>query len=166
MRPNESSAATPGAARERILLVGSSGGHLTQLMGLREWWQEHERAWCTFDTPDAHGHLAHEHDVSWAHTPTTRNIPNLLRNTVLAARLVRRFRPTVIVSTGAAAALPFFVIGAARRGCRTVYIEVYDRVDSATLTGRLCRPFTDVMCVQWPEQRHLYPGAQVIGSLL
>ncbi|WP_109472585.1 UDP-N-acetylglucosamine--LPS N-acetylglucosamine transferase [Ornithinimicrobium cavernae] len=150
---------------ERILLVGSSGGHLAQLMALRPWWGASDRAWCVFDGPDSRGHLKEESDVTWAHAPTTRNVPNLLRNTVLAWRLLRRFRPTTVVSTGAGVALPFFVLGRVR-GVRTVYIEVYDRIDTATLTGRLCRPFTDVMCVQWDEQRHLYRDAHVIGPLL
>ncbi len=63
-------------------------------------------------------------------------------------------------------AVPFFVLASLRRKCRTVYIEVYDRVDSPTLTARLCRPFADVMCVQWHEQTRIYPGAHVIGPLL
>jgi hypothetical protein len=49
---------------------------------------------------------------------------------------------------------------------QTVYVEVYDRVDTATMTGRLCRPFTDLMLVQWPEQLGLYRGARLIGPLL
>lgn len=151
--------------QDRILLVGSSGGHLAQLMALRSWWGEHERAWCTFSTPDAHGHLADELDVTWAHAPTTRNVLNLLRNHAVAWRLLRRFKPTVIVSTGAGVALPFFIIGKALH-IRTVYLEVFDRIDSATLTGRLCLPFTDVMCVQWPEQAGLYDQAHVIGPVL
>lgn len=150
---------------ERVLLVGSSGGHLAQLMALKNWWERHERAWCTFDTPDARGHLAGEQRVAWAHQPTTRNIPNLVRNSFLARRVLRAFRPTIIATTGAGVALPFFALGKLM-GVRTVYVEVYDRVDSPTLTARLCRPFTDTMCVQWPEQMSLYPGAYVIGPLL
>lgn len=150
--------------RPRVLFVGSSGGHLAQLMGLRSWWLGLERAWVTFRTEDALGHLAGE-KVSWAYAPTTRNIPNLVRNTFLAWRVLRSFRPDVVLSTGAGVALPFFVLGRAL-GARTVYIEVYDRVDSATLTGRLCRPFTDLMLVQWPEQEGLYREAVVVGALL
>ena len=47
----------------------------------------------------------------------------------------------------------------------TVYLEVYDRIDSPTLTGKLCRPFTSLFVVQWEEQRKFYPGARVIGGL-
>lgn len=149
----------------RVLLVGSSGGHLTQLVALEPWWRSRQRVWCTFQTPDALGHLSAEEDVHWAHSPTTRNLPNLFRNTKLAWRLVRHSRPDTIVSTGAGVALPFFVIGKLA-GITTVYIEVYDRIETPTLTGKLCRPFTDIMCVQWPEQLRLYPGSQLIGPLL
>lgn len=147
-----------------VLLVGSSGGHLAQLMNLRPWWGGLTRSWVTFDTPDALGHLRDER-VVWGHHPTTRSLPNLARNTVLAWKVLRRERPSIVVSTGAGLAVPFFVLGRLLGAC-TVYIEVFDRIDSATLTGRLVRPFTTVMCVQWPEQRSLYPRAHVIGPLL
>ena len=84
---------------------------------------------------------------------------------MLAVRVMRRDRPDVVVSTGAAVAFPFFLVAKAMR-VPTVYIEVYDRLDSPTLTGRLCRPITDLFCVQWEEQTQFYPRAQVIGSLL
>jgi hypothetical protein len=51
-------------------------------------------------------------------------------------------------------------------GIPTVYIEVYDRIDTPTLTARLCRPFLSAMLVQWEEQRRMYPKATVVGSLL
>ncbi len=148
----------------RVLLVGSSGGHLAQLIALRGWWSEGDRAWVTFDTPDARSSLAGE-PVTWAYHPTTRNLPNLLRNTWQARRVMRAFRPDVIVSTGAAVALPYFILGRLRRRT-TVYLEVYDRIETATLTGRLCRPFTTLMLVQWPEQQHLYRDAHVVGPVL
>lgn len=150
---------------ERVLLVGSSGGHLAQLLALRPWWSQSERTWVTFDTEDAKYALADEADVVWCFHPTTRNVHNLLRNAWLAVRVLRRSRPTVIVSTGAAVAVPFFVLGRMRR-IQTVYIEVYDRVETPTLTGRLCRPFASLMLVQWPEQRGLYDDALVVGPLL
>ncbi|CAM3366485.1 UDP-N-acetylglucosamine--LPS N-acetylglucosamine transferase [Nocardioides dubius] len=147
----------------RVLLVGSSGGHLAQLMCLEPWWREHERHWVTFETPDATSKLAGE-SVTWAHYPTTRNIPNLLRNTALARKLLRELRPDVIVSTGAAVAVPFFWL-TRTRATTTVYLEVYDRVDSPTLTGRLCRPATDLFLVQWAEQRPLYSSSVLLGPV-
>jgi UDP-N-acetylglucosamine:LPS N-acetylglucosamine transferase len=147
-----------------VLLVCSSGGHLLQLLALREAWEPFERVWVTFDKPDAQALLAGERVVH-AHGPTNRNVPNLLRNFRLAWRLLARRRPHVVVSTGAALAFPFFVL-ARLRGIPTAYIEVYDRLDTATLTGRLCRPFTSLFLVQWEEQRALYRDAVVVGPLL
>jgi UDP-N-acetylglucosamine:LPS N-acetylglucosamine transferase len=147
-----------------VLLVGSSGGHLAQLLALRPWWGERDRSWVTFPTPDAKSQLPDE-KVTWAHYPTTRNIPNLIRNLGLAYRLLRRQRPAVVLSTGAGVAVPFFVL-CWLRGIPTVYLEVYDRIDSPTLTGRLVRPFTRLFLVQWEEQRKFYPGSVVVGPLL
>ena len=147
-----------------LLLVCSSGGHLAQLAALGPWMSRHRRHWVCFDTPDAVSVLRDER-VTWAHHPTTRNLPNLLRNFVLAWALLTRERPDVVLSTGAGTALPFFVV-ARLRGIPTVYLEVYDRMDTPTLTGRLCRPFTDRMLVQWDEQARLYRDAEVVGVVL
>lgn len=145
------------------MFVGSSGGHLAQLLALRPWWADHERHWVCFDTVDAVNALAGE-SVTWGHYPTTRNIPNLLRNARLARAELRRYRPDVVMSTGAGLAFPFF-LQARRMGIRTTYLEVYDRIDSTTLTGRLCRRYTDLFLVQWQEQLKNYPNAIVAGPV-
>lgn len=147
----------------RVLLVGSSGGHLAQLLCLKPWWEQHERHWVTFETTDAVSKLANE-SVTWAHHPTTRNVPNLMRNTALARRVLRRERPDVVVSTGAGVAVPFFWLSRHHHAA-SVYLEVYDRVTSRTLTGRLCRPRTDLFLVQWAEQRQLYPSSVLLGPV-
>jgi len=148
----------------RALLVGSSGGHLAQLHQLKGWWEGHDRLWVTFLKPDALSLLSEE-KTAWAHSPTTRNIPNLLRNLKLSWKVLRSYRPDVVVSTGAGVALPFFVLAKAFR-VKTVYLEVYDRIDSKPLTSRLCYPFTDLFLVQWEEQQRMYPKSHVVGRLL
>ena len=118
----------------------------------------------TFGTPEAVALLAGERTV-WAHHPTTRNLPNAWRNLVLARRVLRTERPHVVVSDGAGVAVPFFVL-AKLLGIPTVYIEVVDRIETRTLTGRLVYPLADRFCAQWPEQVELYPRADDIGALL
>ena len=157
-------AVAPPTDRGRALLVGSSGGHLRQLMPVAELWPTADRAWVTFDTPDAVSQLTGE-SVRWAYWPTTRSARNLVRNTWLAWKLLRGGQFDVVVSTGAAVAVAFFLV-ARLRGVPTVFIEVYDRVDSRTLTARLCRPLTTLFCVQSPSQQELYQGSVLIGPLL
>ena len=146
-----------------VMLVTSSGGHLSHLLELKGFWEDHRRVWVSFELPDAISRLEGE-EVIWAHQPTTRNLGNLLRNLGLAWSELRRLRPALIVSTGAGVAVPFFWLGRLF-GARTAYLEVYDRIDSTTMTGRLVRRMTDLMLVQWSEQRSLYPGARVMGTI-
>ena len=148
-----------------MLIVCSSGGHLAQLHCLDAWWRQHERSWVTFDKADARSLLAGER-VVWGHHPTNRNLKNLTRNTVLALRVLARERPDLIVSNGAGLAVPFFWLGKLFFGATTVYVEVYDRVDSPTLTARLVRPVLDRMVVQWEEQRAFYPEGVYLGGVL
>jgi UDP-N-acetylglucosamine:LPS N-acetylglucosamine transferase len=147
-----------------VLLVASGGGHLAQLLALRPWWQDERRTWVTFDSADTRSRLQGE-VVIHAYSPTTRNVKNLLRNSWLALRTIPRTKPDLVVSTGAAVAVPFFVI-ARLLGVRTVFIEVFDRIDSRTLTGRICYPIADIFVVQWEQQQKLYPRACHVGSLM
>ncbi|GGL35051.1 UDP-N-acetylglucosamine--LPS N-acetylglucosamine transferase [Phycicoccus endophyticus] len=156
--------AGPGAPARNVLFVCSNGGHLAQLLALQPWYRHQRRTWVTFDQPDAVSRLQDE-SVVFAHHPTTRNVPNLLRNAVLAWRTLRRVRPDLLVSSGAGVAVPFFVLGRLL-GIPTVYIEVLDRVNSRTLTGRLVGPFTTSFLVQWEAQLRLYPKGTVLGRLL
>ncbi|WP_336921889.1 PssD/Cps14F family polysaccharide biosynthesis glycosyltransferase [Aquipuribacter sp. SD81] len=156
-------AGTRQHATLRVLLVCSTGGHLTHLVRLSEWWSQHERSWVTFDKPDARSLLAGER-TWWAYHPTTRNLVALVRNFLLAVSVLLRERPDVVVSSGAGVALPFFVVAKAL-GVRTVYLEVYDRITMPTLTGRLCAPLSDLFLLQWEEQRQAYPKGRVVGRL-
>jgi UDP-N-acetylglucosamine:LPS N-acetylglucosamine transferase len=148
----------------KLLLVCSSGGHLLLLHQLRPWWEKHDRSWVTFEKTDATSLLDGER-IDWAYHPTQRNVPNLFRNLRLAWRVLRHERPDVIVSTGAGVAFPFFVL-AKPLGIKTVYVEAYERMDRASLTGRLCYPICDLMVIQWEEQRRFYPRGELVGALL
>ncbi len=148
----------------RVLLIASAGGHLAQLLALRPWWQDRERHWVTREAIYTTSALAGEANT-YGHFPTTRNLPNLARNWRQARGVLASFQPDLIVSTGAALAVPYFMM-ARRHKARTMYLEVVDRVDSATLTGRIVYPFTDDFCVQWPEQLRMYPEATVVGPVI
>lgn len=152
------------AERGKILLVSSSGGHLVQLQALKSWWEAHDRVWVSFNTPDVRSALAGERLIA-AHYPTTRNVLNLLRNTWLALRVLRHERPNVVISTGAGVAIPFFWWARLMR-TTTIYLEVFDRIESPTMTGLLCYPVADAFLVQWDSQLPFYPGAINVGQVL
>ncbi|MBS4769553.1 UDP-N-acetylglucosamine--LPS N-acetylglucosamine transferase [Carnobacteriaceae bacterium zg-ZUI240] len=147
----------------KICLVGSSGGHLTHLTLLRPYWENKDRFWVTFNKPDANAVLKDE-KLYHCYYPTNRNIWNLLRNLFLAFKVLRKEKPSVIISSGAAVAIPFFYVGKLM-GIKTVFVEVFDRVDKATLTGKLVYPVSDLFFVQWEEMKKVYPKAIYIGGI-
>lgn len=147
----------------KICLVGSSGGHLTHLYMLKDFWKDKERFWVTFDKEDANSILNGER-VYHCYFPTNRNIKNLIKNSFLAIKLLHKERPDLIISSGAAVAVPFFYLGKLM-GAKTIYIEVFDRIDKSTLTGKLVYPVTDKFIVQWEEMKKVYKKAINLGSI-
>lgn len=147
----------------KICLVGSSGGHLTHLYMLKPFWKDKNRFWVTFDKEDPRSLLKDE-KVYPCYFPTNRNIKNLIRNTFLAIRVLKKEKPDLIISSGAAVAVPFFYLGKLF-GTKTIYIEVFDRINKPTLTGKLVYPVTDRFIVQWEEMKKVYPKAINFGSI-
>lgn len=147
----------------KVCLVGSSGGHLTHLYLLKKFWEKEERFWVTFDKQDAQSILKEERMYP-CHYPTNRNLWNLIRNTFLSISILFKEKPDVIISSGAAVAVPFFYLGKLM-GKKTIYLEVFDRIDSPTLTGKLVYPVTDKFIVQWEELKEIYPKAINLGGI-
>ena len=147
----------------KICLVGSSGGHLTHLYMLKPFWKDKNRFWVTFDKEDARSLLKDE-KMYPCYFPTNRNIKNLIRNTFLAIRVLKKEKPDLIISSGAAVAVPFFYLGK-MMGAKLIYIEVFDRIDKPTMTGKMVYPIVDKFIVQWEEMKKVYPKAVNFGSI-
>lgn len=147
----------------KVCLVGSSGGHLTHLYMLKPFWENKERFWVTFDKEDARSLLEGE-KMYPCYFPTNRNIKNLIRNTFVALKVLKKEKPDVIISSGAAVAVPFFYLGKLF-GAKLLYIEVFDRIDKSTMTGKIVYPIVDKFIVQWDEQKKVYPKAVNLGSI-
>jgi hypothetical protein len=146
-----------------LLLVCSCGGHLMQLLEMRDAWQPFDRVWVTFDKSDARSLLDGER-VVYAHGPTNRNVPNLLRNVALARRVLRVVRPSAMVTTGAGVAVPFAWL-AWLSGVPVVYVESFTRIEALSLSGRMIQPVAERLYVQWPEALHAAPQARFAGNL-
>ena len=61
-------------------------------------------------------------------------------------------------------AVPFFWLGKIF-GAKTIYIEVFDRIDAPTVSGKMCYLVTDVFIVEWDEMKKVYPKAVNLGSI-
>ncbi len=147
----------------KVCLVGSSGGHLAHLYMLKPFWENTDRIWVTFDKVDAKAILKDERMIP-CYFPTNRSLKALIINSIIAWRTLRKEKPDLIISSGAAVAVPFFYLGKLF-GAKTIYIEVFDRIDKPTVTGKLVYPVTDRFIVEWEEMKKVYPKAKNLGSL-
>jgi UDP-N-acetylglucosamine:LPS N-acetylglucosamine transferase len=162
--------AAVAGARDRVdlLLVCSTGGHLLQLLALREVWADGRRLWVTFDKSDARV-LLRDEPVTHAFGPTNRSfgaraLLNTLRNLVLAWRVVARTRPSVVLTTGAGVAVPFAWVGRLR-GAKVVYVESFTRIDGASLSCKLIAPVAARVYGQWPEFVEAVPRSRYLGNV-
>lgn len=147
----------------KVGLVGSSGGHLTHLYMLKPFWNDKDCFWVTFDKEDARSLLDGE-KIYPCYYPSNRSIKALIINTIRAFRIIPKERPNLIISSGAAPAIPFFYIGKLF-GAKLIYIEVFDRIYKPTMTGKMVYPIVDKFIVEWEEMKKVYPKAINLGSI-
>jgi len=148
----------------KLCLVCSSGGHFFQLFSLRKAWENSGHFWVSFPTEDAKSSLKGE-QVYWAHYPTNRNIKNLIRNSILAWKILKKEKPDMIISTGAGVGVPFIWIGRLM-GVASVYIESITRIERVSLSGFLVYHCVDKFLVQWPELAAKYKKAEYHGRVI
>jgi beta-1,4-N-acetylglucosaminyltransferase len=144
----------------KIALVSSVGGHLTELLALRAAYE---------DAP----HFYVFNDVAPFEPPpgirvyTIAHAERDLRvayNLWELARIFRRERPTVMLSTGAGPAIPAAIVARAM-GARVVYVESVASAVRPSLTGRLIQPFASALFVQWPRLLPQLRNSRCPGSL-
>ena len=134
------------------------------MLSLRPAWETLDTAWVTLPGADSDQLLAGL-DVTLASGPTNRSIRALARNLGLAWRVVRQRRPDVVLSTGAALAVPFFLVGRLH-GCRLVYVESLTRTRGLSLAGKIAYPLASAFFVQWPDAAGRRRRARFVGNLL
>ena len=96
--------------------------------------------------------------------PTNRSLKALIKNTKIAWKVLRKERPDLIISSGAAVSVPFFYLGKLF-GAKLIYVEVFDRIDKPTMSGKMVYPIADKFIVQWEEQKQVYKKAINLGSI-
>jgi len=137
----------------KIGLVCSHGGHLTEMMALMPALAGHELFLVTYESARAE-ELKGELPVY-----TLKNIgtsPKLaLQALPVAWRVLRRDRPHTLLSTGSEIAIPFFALAKLLR-IRTVFVESFCRVKTASKTGKVVYPVVDEFLVQWPDLLTVY----------
>jgi beta-1,4-N-acetylglucosaminyltransferase len=150
--------------RKKIGIITSKGGHLVAIRQLISLFNKYPHFWVTFKGEDSEEYLQKEVKY-YAYFPESRNIVNAIRNTFLAFKILLKEKPTILISSGAGIAVPFFLVGKVLN-MKLIFIETYDYVKYPSLTGKILYNMVDLFLVQHKVQKKWYPKAKYWGSLL
>lgn len=150
---------------KKVMFISSVGGHLTQLLQLKEIFTDYKYVLVT-DKTDVTNSLKEKYNAEYL-IYGSRNekliFPFiLLINCFKSLYLFIKYRPDWVVTTGANAAGPMCCI-AKLLGKKVLFIESFAKRNSPTITGRLVYLFADVFVVQWEELLEFYPKAEYWG---
>lgn len=122
-----------------VMAVASPGGHLDELLTLitRFLPARHGVVWVTAETAQTRSLLANQR-VEWVREVGARQGVNAARSFTGALRLIRRHRPAMVVSTGAALSFPY-ILAARLHRVETHFIDSATRLAGPSLTGRLAQ---------------------------
>jgi len=142
-RPNR-----PNRRSRKVLAVASGGGHWEQLMLLRPKLEEYDVRFATTDAD-----IALQRGIANADTLPDCNQNKPFKSALcafVAAWIVMKHRPHVVLSTGAAPG--FFCLMAGRMiGARTLWIDSVANGEQLSMCGKLSKRFAHQCLTQWPE---------------
>lgn len=116
-----------------------------------------------FDKEDAKSLLEGE-KMYPCYYPTNRSVKALIKNTAIAWKVCCKEKPGFDYFFWCSSCGSVFLV---RKifGAKTIYIEVFDRIDAPTVSGKMCYLVTDVFIVEWDEMKKVYPKAVNLGSI-
>ncbi|MBI2597964.1 MAG: UDP-N-acetylglucosamine--LPS N-acetylglucosamine transferase [Candidatus Diapherotrites archaeon] len=146
----------------KFCLACSGGGHLTELMQLKEFYTGKDHFFLTFKRPNSID-LSKTEKVYFVVDPK-RNPLLLLINFAQSCKVFFRELPDAVITTGAGVAFPISLI-ARVFGKKVVYIESFCRIDQPSWSGKFFYPLASLFLVQWPQQKKFFKKAKYFGAV-
>jgi UDP-N-acetylglucosamine:LPS N-acetylglucosamine transferase len=147
-----------------LCLVASAGGHLTQLLKLRSLWLGRSVFFVT--TVDIGQSKLREDGSVYVVGESNRQQPfRILQVLYRCLRILLRERPKVIMSTGAAAGFIMCFFGKLL-GAKIIWLDSIANAGRLSMSGRMIRPFADLILSQWSDVAVRYPNVEYRGELI
>lgn len=133
----------------KVMAVASGGGHWVELRRIMPAFEGTEVFYVSTEG-EADADLAPARYYA-VENSTRRSRLALARTVRQLLAIVRRERPDVVVTTGAAPGAIALLLAKLLCRSRTVWIDTVAYTEGMSLSGRLVRPFADAWLVQWPH---------------
>ena len=152
---------------KKILFISSTGGHLVEMMQLKDMFNDYDYHIITEKTKsNLKMKETYKDKINFLVYGTKDHMLTypfkLLYNGFKSLFLYIKIHPDYIITTGAHTAGPMCCIGKLL-GSRIIYIESFANMSTKTITGRCIYPFADKFIVQWESMKELYPDADFGG---
>lgn len=135
----------------KIGLVCNMGGHLTEMLLLREAFDGQEIFFVTYRDPRAN----QIKDNTYFLENIDVNLGKMIKASFMIFNILRKEKPNLLISTGSEIAIPTFIL-AKMMGIKTIYIESWTRVKTKSKTGKILYYFSNVFLVQWKDLLEKY----------
>lgn len=148
----------------KLCLAASAGGHLSQLLSLESVWKGHQVV-CV-----STGLMVQEKLQAIGKTyivgECNREHPIKTFGVMLKClKIVWKERPSVILSTGAAAGFLMCFWGKLF-GAKVIWVDSIANAEKLSMSGRMIRPFADLILSQWPDVAAKYPKVEYAGEVI
>ena len=146
----------------KICLACSGGGHLSEMMQLRELYGKYAHYFVS-DHRQNSDELGKKEKVFFTTCPR-RNPLKFASNFFQSLKIFFDEMPDAVISTGADTAFATCIL-AKLFGKKLIFIESFCRVSEPSLTGKWLYGKADLFLVQWPENKKFFPKAKYAGSV-
>ena len=149
------------------MFICSVGGHLTQMLQLKDMFDNYDYVLVTEDTDvtkDLKEKFKTEYLVYGSRKYLFKYIFIFLYNIFKSLCLFVRYRPKCIVTTGTHTAVPMCYLGWLFRR-KVIFIESFSKRNTPTLSGKLVYPIASTFVVQWESMLKVYPKAKFWGGV-
>ena len=150
----------------RICIIASSGGHLTQLLSLKESWQNYSAYYVSTSLSAAKNTLE-KYGKCYIVTDCGRNkIFHLFYAVFQCFAILLKEKTDVIISGGSGPGCLMSIIGKTIFHKKVIWLDSIANVKRMSLSGRIARPFTDICFCQWEELAKKYKGVTYLGAVI
>ena len=153
--------------KKRVLFISSMGGHLNELLQLKELFNYYDYHIVTErNKTTKYLKETYKKKISYLIYCTKKTFILypfvLLINSFISLFYFIKYRPKYIVTTGTHTAGPMCCIGKLFRA-KIIYIETFASINKGSSTGKLIYKFADLFVVQWESMLKIYPKAKYGG---
>lgn len=153
---------------KKVIFAASSGGHVTEILKLEELFKEYEYLLITEKT-DVTENLNNKYNVEFLRYGPNKNIfkyfYSIICNLIRCIKIVSKFRPDTVISTGAQIGGFVCFIGKLY-GAKIIYIESLAKTQTLSKTGKNVYKIADKFYVQWKSLEKKYDKAEYLGRLI